>query len=100
MDIRFLLMSLDLFEVRPSDWSLFFTGYIFTGILQYFYGLYFIYIQSDWPLFRLNTPQLLLYLFSLCFQWLQVVGDIFQLFLKVTWFTDQCKKDEKQKKRK
>lgn len=100
MDIGFLLMSLDLFEVRPSDWSHFFTGYIFTGILQYFYGLYFIYIQSDWPLFRLNTPQLLLYLFSLCFQWLQVVGDIFQLFFKVTWFTDQCKKDEKQKKRK
>lgn len=43
MDIGFLLMSLDLFEVRPSDWSLFFTGYIFTGIftgyISYIYNL-------------------------------------------------------------
>lgn len=97
-------VSIDVFRFvwGEAEWlvPLFYRLYFYRYFTVFLRVIFHIYTQSDWPLFRLNTPQLLLYLFSLCFQWLQVVGDIFQLFLKVTWFTDQCKKDEKQKKRK
>lgn len=51
-------------------------------------------IQPQWWVL-----QILLYLLSLGLQWLQVVGDIFQLFFKVTWFTEGHEKEGKQKKK-
>lgn len=51
-------------------------------------------IQPQWWVL-----QILLYLLSLGLQWLQVVGDIFQLFFKVTWFTEGHEKEGKQKRK-